>query len=72
MIEFKNEEELYEKIYPILKYKTSELQKIGFEITAINIWKYLSTNIFPNVRGLTLYDISHEIIHIDINKVIKN
>ena len=72
MIEFKNEEELYEKIYPILKYKTSELQKIGFEITAINIWKYLSTNTFPYIKGLTLYDIAHEIIHLDINKVLEN
>ena len=72
MIEFKNEEELYEKVYPILRYKTNELEKLGFKITPVSIWKYLSTNIFPNVRGLTLYDISHEIIHIDINKVIKN
>lgn len=72
MIEFKNEEELYEKVYPILRYKTYELKKLGYDITPINIWKYLSTNIFPYIKGLTLYDVSHEIIHIDIEKIREN
>ena len=71
-IEFNSIEELYKRVYPALSAKTSELKRLGYKnIEEKNIWDFLSTAVFARTKNLTLADIVHEIMHVDINSLEK-
>lgn len=71
-LEFRSKEELYQRIYPALSAKKSELERIGYYyIHERDIWEFLSTTIFPRTKGLTLADIVSEIMHIEEIQLIK-
>lgn len=71
MISFKNQEELKRRVYPALISKSTELIRRGFNYTEDDIWHYLSTEVYPNMKDLELVDVIDEIINLDINKLIE-
>lgn len=67
-MEFNSIEELYIRVYPALSAKKMELERLGFfDIKERDIWSYLSKNVFPKMKDLTLADIVSEILHVDNN-----
>lgn len=65
-LEFKSEQELYERVLPALKSKKAELKKKGYKnITEENMWHFLATEIFTKMIDLTLADVVSYIMHID-------
>lgn len=64
-IEFKNKEELYERILPALTLRRKELKKEGFVVKEEEIWNFLSTNVYKYKENLTLADIVDEILKLD-------
>ena len=69
MINFKNQEELKRRVYPALISKSTELKRRGYNYTEDDIWSYLSTKVYPNMKDLELVDVIDEIINLDINKL---
>ena len=59
--EFHSKEELYQRVYPVLRIKKEELEKQDIEITEEEIWKHLSKK-WKDSYQLTLYDIVDDIM----------
>ena len=69
--EFKNLDELYNRVLPALKYKTTKLKKSNYEISEKELWVYLSNNKWKNSTNLTLFDIVGDIINFEITDLSK-
>lgn len=63
--------ELYKRVLPCLKIKSRMLKLQGINIDYRKLWEYLSNNKWNNSKNLTLYDIVHDILNVDINKIRK-
>lgn len=69
-IEFKNLQELKERINPALDMKIKELKTKNYNlITKEDIWNYLKNNKWKNSNDLTLYDIINDIMNIEDEKI---
>ena len=64
--EFKNLDELYQRVLPALKTKVSELSYSNYQIRPEDIWKNLSENKWKGSQNLTLYDIVNDIVNFKI------
>ncbi len=70
-MEFNSSLELRSRVESVLDSRRSELKRVGYNVSNDDMWTYLSNVIFPNSVGLTLYDVVDEIMHIDVNKMLK-
>lgn len=69
-LDFDNIEQLYKRILPALKAKTSQLNRIGYPyIKEQDIWEYLATNTWSKVEGLTLADMVNDIFQLDKDNI---
>lgn len=70
--EFKNLEELYNRIKPALYSKVKEYKRKGITyIKEVDIWNYLSINKWQNSESLSLSEMVSSIMDLD-EKDIKN
>lgn len=64
-VNFSNLKELKQRITPVINTKIKELKQNNItNITDIDIWNHLKTNIWPNKIDLTLYDIVNDILNL--------
>ena len=69
-LEFSSQEELYKRVQPALNAKLAELHRLGYSyIQLMDIWKYLIDAKWKKSHDLTLSDIVHDILHVDIKKL---
>ena len=73
MIEdFHSLEELYKRVYPVLRMKVKEFQSLGYNnIQEEDIWKVLSETIWKKSNRLTLYDVTKDIFDCEIEQIMK-
>lgn len=65
-LEFDSIEQLYKRILPALRAKTSQLSRIGYSyIEEQDIWDYLAIRKWSKMEGLTLADMVNDIFQID-------
>lgn len=65
LMNFKNLQELKQRIKPAIQAKLNELKTKNITIISENdIWEYLKTS-WKNANGLTLYDIINDIMNIN-------
>ena len=70
MEEYKSPKELYHRLLPALKVKKRLIQYENYiYIRHEDIWDYLSSMVWRKKVGLTLYDMTSDIINVDIEKV---
>ncbi len=70
MEEYKSQKELYHRLLPALKVKKRLIQHENYiYIRHEDIWDYLSSMVWRKKVGLTLYDMTSDIINVDIEKV---
>ncbi|NLL02235.1 MAG: hypothetical protein GX265_04370 [Mollicutes bacterium] len=63
MDNFKNLEELYQKVLPALTTKVNELKRSNIKyINEIDIWRFLRKNYWQNSKELTLGDMVNDIL----------
>ena len=55
--EFHSQEELLQRVYPALRTKISEFQKLGYDLKEEDLWDYLSSIKWKSGKDLNLYDI---------------
>ena len=68
--EFHSIEELYQRVLPALRTKVHELSKKGFSfVVEKDIWNLLMEK-WKNSKGLTLFDIVDDILHLDEKTII--
>ena len=64
--EFNSKEELFLRVKPALKVKTSELNNLGYYyVTDIDVWNYLIQVRWTKSKDLFLCDVVHDIINAD-------
>ena len=66
--EFKSLEELYDRVKPALSTKVFESHEFGFEVSEIDIWKYLVETRWKKAHKLTLSDIVNDILLKELSK----
>lgn len=68
-IEFRNLEELYNRVKPALYSKLMELYRLGYKIVnEKDIWNYL-VNEWKNDKDLTLAKMVNDILKLDLKKI---
>lgn len=67
--EFHSQEELFERVYPALRTKIFEFQKLGFDFLEEDLWDYLRNGKWKSGKDLTLYDIVDDILTCDGKEV---
>ena len=74
MIEdFQSLEELYKRVYPILRMKVKEFQSLDYNnIKEEDLWKILSETKWKKSNNLTLYDITADIFDCRIEQIMNN
>ena len=70
--EFKNLDELYQRVLPALKTKVSELNASNHDISVEEIWKHLAESKWKESKNLTLFDIVDDIIKFKITDLEKD
>lgn len=69
-IEFKSVEELYKRLTPALYSKKEELKRNKLDyIKEEDIWNYLVKNIWINKKGLSINDLTRDILYVDEYKI---
>jgi len=64
--EFKNLEELFNRVLPALNSKVYELRRLGYKYPdEKDVWNFLVTNKWKNKTDLCLSELVSNIIHID-------
>lgn len=64
--EFSSITELYQRLLPALKTKSSEMKRKGYPyITEEDIWNYLKEKKWKLAQGLSLYQMVDDILHGD-------
>ena len=65
-IEFKNLDELYNRVLPALYKKVKELKRNGYNlVNEKDIWNYLVENSWKKRNDLELNDLVNEILYLD-------
>jgi len=65
-IEFKNLDELYNRVLPALYTKVKELKRNGYNlVNEKDIWNYLVENSWKKRNDLELNDLVNEILYLD-------
>lgn len=65
-IEFSSMQELYERLYPALQTKKSEMRRIGYSyIKEEDIWNYLKEIKWMKSKDLALYQMVGDILNVD-------
>ncbi len=66
-IKFNSVKDLYNRCYPALSTKVSELkrEKIN-DISEIDIWNYCARNIWNNKKDLRIYELVDDILNVDL------
>ena len=67
--EFHSEEELLEHVKPALNARKSELERLGYNVSIMNIWHYLVENKWKQGTGLMLSDIVNDIMHVEYEEI---
>ena len=71
-IEFNSLEELYQRLKPALKTKTSEMHRNGFRyIKEEDVWNYLKELKWKTSNNLNLYQMVNDVLNVD-NVIIDN
>lgn len=65
IMDFNSLEELYKRVLPALRIKSSETK----EVTEQDIWDYLAKTKWNIATNLTLYDIVNDILTCDVNQI---
>ena len=65
--EFKSLEELYDRVKPALSTKVFESREFDFEVSEIDIWKYLVETRWKKAHNLALSDVVNDILNLDLN-----
>lgn len=70
--EFQSIDELYQRVLPALHTKVHKLSMNGVSyVSEDDIWNLLMER-WKKGRGLTLFDIVHDILHLDIDTILAN
>ena len=70
MIEFKTEQELYNRLLPALTTKITECKRNRMDyISEADIWNYLKNEVWSKANNLGLSAMVHDIINADIDKI---
>ena len=64
-IEFKNIEELKNRMMPVLRMRTQELRKKNYSVNEDELWEYF-VRIWQESRNLTLYDLVDDVLNLKI------
>jgi len=72
MIEFKTEQELYERLRPALTSKTTECRRSRMDyISEADIWNYLKNSVWHHSSNLNLATMANDILNADIDRIDK-
>ena len=64
--------ELYKRLTPVLRMKSSEVNRMcKSRLTNIDIWNYLIANKWKNKKDLRLYELVGDILDCDSLEIIK-
>ena len=69
--EFQSVKELYQRVLPALRTKVHKLSSRGVFVVEEDIWNLLMEK-WKKERGLTLYDIVDDILHVKETELIDN
>ena len=70
--EFQSIDELYQRVLPALHTKVHKLSMNGISYVSENdIWNLLMEK-WRRGKNLTLFDIVHDILHLDFEKIVEN
>ena len=69
--EFSSLKELYLNLIPTFRVKNRMIKNTNLDITNKDIWLYLKENKWQDSYGLTLSDMTSDIINVDLNEVLK-
>ena len=61
-IEFKNIEELKERMMPALRIRVKELKEKNYSVTVDELWEYF-VRIWQYHKNLTLYDLVDDVLN---------
>lgn len=67
--EFHSETELLKRVKPALNARKSELERLGYKVSIMSIWRYLAENKWKFEMGLMLSDIVHDIMHLEYEEI---
>ena len=71
-IEFTDINELYNRLLPALKTRVNDLRRNGYEFINIELlWNALISLKWKNASNLELFDMVEQILHIDIEDILK-
>ena len=69
--EFSSLKELYLNLIPAFRVKNRLIKEENLDITNKDIWLYLKENKWQDSYGLTLSDMTSDIINVDPNEILK-
>ena len=69
--EFSSLKELYLNLIPTFRVKNRMIKNTNLDITNKDIWLYLKENKWQDSYGLTLSDMTSDIINVDLNEILK-
>ncbi len=64
-IEFKNIEELKNRMMPVLRMRTQELREENYSVDEDELWEYF-VRIWQESKNLTLYDLVDDVLNLKI------
>lgn len=70
--EFTSLKELYLNLIPAFRVKNRLIKKENLDIANKDIWLYLKDNKWQNSYGLTLSDMTSDIINVDLEEIRKH
>lgn len=68
-MEYKSQKELFSSLQGAFNVKLRMIKEEYNYITKVDIWNYLKINKWSKDKNLTISEIVHDIINVDINKV---
>lgn len=68
-MEYKSQKELFSSLQGAFNVKLRMIKEEYNYITKIDIWNYLKINKWSKDKNLTISEMVHDIINVDINKV---
>lgn len=68
-MEYTSQKELYSSLEGAFNVKLRMIKEEYNYITKVDIWNYLKINKWSKDKNLTISEMVHDIIHVDINKV---
>lgn len=72
-MEFRTQQELYNKLLPVFKVKKRLMLYSGnIDIKNEDIWLYLVNSKWKNSYNLTLSEIVNDIITVDLDKIVRS